>query len=80
MADAIGESRHGVMRRSAAQTHFFFLNRLRINDPIFRSHPERVSGTPVCLDTLCLACVRPRARFHEKLTPGILLFAIVFVF
>ena len=70
----------GLYAPKSVLSHFFFLNRLMMNDPIFRSHPERVSGTPVFLDALCLACVRPNARFHEKLTPGILLFAIVFVF
>ena len=42
--------------------------------------PARVIGMPIARDMLCFICVTPSARFHEKLTPGILydFFAMIF--
>lgn len=39
--------------------------------PIFRSTPALVVGIPVARAIFCFACVIPKARFHEKLRPGI---------
>ena len=39
--------------------------------PIFLSNPVFDMGIPVCLAIFCFACVIPKARFHEKLSPGI---------
>ena len=39
--------------------------------PIFRSTPAFDVGMPVALAIFCLICVMPKARFHEKLSPGI---------
>jgi hypothetical protein len=44
--------------------------------PNFRCLPERVSGTPICLDSLPFAADKPTARFHEKDMPGIRLFLL----
>ncbi len=38
--------------------------------PIFRSKPALDRGMPVSLAKRCLAWVIPKARFHEKLSPG----------
>ena len=38
--------------------------------PIFRSTPALDVGTPVSLANFCLACVIPKALFHEKERPG----------
>jgi len=39
--------------------------------PIFRSRPAFDVGIPVCRANCCLACVMPRALFHENDNPGI---------
>lgn len=39
--------------------------------PIFRSTPALVVGIPVARAIFCFACEIPKARFHEKLRPGI---------
>lgn len=38
--------------------------------PIFRSTPALEVGMPVSLANFCLACVIPKALFHEKERPG----------
>ena len=38
--------------------------------PIFRSTPALVVGIPVARANFCFACEIPKARFHEKLRPG----------
>ena len=48
----------------------FLNNELRIKFPIFLSNPAFDMGIPVCLAIFCFACVIPKARFHEKLSPG----------
>ena len=50
----------------------YFLNiTFNIVFPIFLSIPAFDIGTPVALDIFCFVCVMPKARFHEKLSPGI---------
>lgn len=39
--------------------------------PILRSRPARVVGIPVAREISFFTFVTPRARFHEKLNPGI---------
>ena len=49
----------------------FFPNKVFIMIfPVFRSTPALEVGIPVALAILCLVCVMPNARFHEKLRPG----------
>ena len=52
---------------------FYFLpnKAFQIALPIFRSTPAFDVGMPVALAIFCLICVMPKARFHEKLSPGI---------
>ena len=38
--------------------------------PILRSRPAREVGMPVRRENSRLALVMPKARFHEKVTPG----------
>ena len=38
--------------------------------PIFRSTPALEVGMPDSLANFCLACVIPKALFHEKERPG----------
>ena len=51
--------------------HINFFAPLRRRLPILRSRPCLVIGTPVLRAIFCLACVRPIARFHENVRPGI---------
>ena len=46
--------------------------------PIFRSIPCRLVGIPVSLAIFCFNWVIPKARFHEKETPGIL--SLLFIY
>ena len=43
----------------------------KIKLPIFRSKPALDIGMPVVLAIRCLVCVKPKALFQEKLSPGI---------
>lgn len=57
-----------------ANSHYLRPNRNLITElPIFRSIPAFDMGMPVFLAIFCFACVIPSIRFHEKLTPGILI-------
>jgi len=61
----------------------FPVRALIIIRPSFRSTPAFDMGMPVSRAISCLACVNPRARFHEKLRPGILVLVLrdmLFVF
>ena len=40
------------------------------NLPNLLRRPERVRGIPVAREILRFAAVTPRARFHEKVSPG----------
>ena len=51
--------------------YFLPNNVFQIALPIFRSTPAFDVGMPVALAIFCLICVMPKARFHEKLSPGI---------
>lgn len=44
--------------------------------PIFRSIPALVVGIPVALVNARFTLVTPKARRHEKLTPGIFVLLI----
>ena len=47
-------------------------------DPILRYSPPLVRGMPVFFAILRLASEMPKARFKEKLTPGI--FIVIYIF
>ena len=51
------------------EMHHFFIIALIIVLPIFLSTPALDMGMPVARLVLCLACVMPNARFHEKERP-----------
>ena len=52
--------------------HFFLpMIVLTIAAPILRSSPLRVVGMPVALESSRFMPEMPKARFHEKLSPGI---------
>lgn len=50
---------------------YHFLNSIsNIVLPTFLSRPDLDVGMPVCLAKFCLTFVRPNARFHENVKPG----------
>ena len=53
---------------------YFPVSFFKITPPIFRSIPCFDIGMPVCRDIFCFNWVRPIARFHEKVRPGIFVF------
>ena len=61
-------------------THYFPKIDFNIILPIFCSNPALEVGIPVSRANFRLACVIPKARFKEKLTPGILIFDITIYF
>jgi len=52
---------------------------LTIQAPTFRCIPCFVVGIPVRLANLCFSPVIPNARFHEKLSPGMIDFFLPMV-
>ncbi len=54
-----------------AECDYFLKIALMMAAPILRSSPLLVSGMPVFFEICCLAFVMPKARFQEKLSPGI---------
>jgi hypothetical protein len=44
--------------------------------PSLRCRPERVSGIPICLESLDLAAEMPSARFQEKENPYFFTFRV----
>lgn len=62
-------------------SYYFLLNNIfKIAPPIFLSIPDRVVGMPVFCVKARFIFVIPNARFHEKLTPGIFVLPIFFIF
>lgn len=47
-----------------------FVRNLMMVFPIFRSIPALEVGMPVFFAISLFTCVMPKARFHEKLRPG----------
>jgi hypothetical protein len=61
--------------------YFFPNNIFSIAPPIFLSTPAFDVGMPVTRAIFCLSLVIPKARFHEKLNPGIGVdFFVIFLF
>lgn len=56
---------------SQAKSLYFLKKDLIMIAPIFRSKPAFDVGIPTLRAICCLATVKPIARFHENVTPGI---------
>ncbi len=52
------------------ESHFFPNSAFKITFPNFRSTPALEVGMPVFFAIFLFTCVMPKARFKEKLRPG----------
>ena len=62
---------NGAALQNKLRDGYFLKMALIMAEPILRSNPLFVRGMPVFLEILRFTSEMPKARFQEKLTPGI---------